>query len=45
MNPVQKVSFHVFDKLKNEIQKLIIRVCFYVNMKNQIQITGYDFHI
>ena len=35
---VPKAPFRIFDKLKNEIQKFIIRFCFYLNMKNGIQI-------
>ena len=42
---VPKEPFHIFDKLKNEIQKFIIRFCFYLNMKNGIQIIGYYFHV
>ena len=42
---VPKVPFHVFDKLKNEIQKFIIKFCFYHNMKNEIQIIDYYFHV
>ena len=42
---VSKVPFHVFDKLKNEIQKFIIKFCFYHNMKNEIQIIDYYFHV
>ena len=34
-----KVPFRVFDKLKNEIQKFMIRFCFYFNMRNESQIT------
>ena len=33
---VPKVPFRVFDKWKNEIQKFMIRFCFYHNMKNEI---------
>ena len=33
-----KVSFRVFDELQNEIQKIIIRFRFYLNMKNDVQI-------
>ena len=42
---VPKVLFRVFDTLKNEIQKFMIRFCFYLNMKNKIQITDYYFHV
>ena len=42
---VPKEPFHIFDKLKNEIQKFIIRFCFYLNMKNGIQIIDYYFHV
>ena len=40
-----KVPLRIFDKLKNEIKKFIIRFCFYNNMKNEIQIIGYYFHV
>ena len=40
-----KVPFHVFDKLKNEIQNFIVRFCFYLNMKNEIQIFYYYFRV
>ena len=33
-----KVSFHVFDELQNEIEKIIIRFRFYLKMKNDVQI-------
>ena len=42
---VPKVPFRVFDQLKNEIQNFIIRSCFYLNMKNKIQIIDYYFHV
>ena len=42
---VPKVAFHVFDKLKNEIQHFIIRFYYYLNMKNEIQIFDYHFHV
>ena len=42
---VPKVPFRVFDKLKNEIQKLITKFCFYHNMKSEIQIIDYYFHV
>ena len=42
---VPNVPFRVFDKLKNEIQEFIIRFCFYHNMKKQIQIIDYYFHV
>ena len=32
------MSFYIFDKLKNEIQKFMIIFCFYLDMKNEIQI-------
>ena len=41
---VPKVPFRIFDKLKNEIQKLMIRFCFYLNMKSKIQIIEYYFN-
>ena len=34
------MPFQVFDKLRNEIQNFIVRSCFYLNMKNEIQILG-----
>ena len=42
---VLKVPFPIFDKLKNEIQKFMIRFCFYLNKKNEIQIIDYYFHV
>ena len=42
---VTKVPFRVFDKLKNETQKFIIRFCFYHNMKNEIKIIDNYFHV
>ena len=41
---VPKVPFCVFDKLKNEIQKFMIRFCFFLNMENETQIIDYYFH-
>ena len=41
---VPKVAFRVFHKLKNEIQNCIVRFCFCLNMKNEIQIFRYHFH-
>ena len=40
---VPEVLFHVFDKLKNEIENVIVRFCFYLNMKNKIRIFDYHF--
>ena len=37
------MQFRVFDKLKNRIQKFIIRFWSYLNMKNEIQIINYYF--
>ena len=42
---VSKVPFRIFAKLKNEIQKFMIRFCFYLKMKNEIQIIDYYFHV
>ena len=42
---VPKVPFYFFDKLKNEIQNSILRFCFYFNKEDEIQITGYHFHV
>ena len=42
---VPKVPFHVFEKLENEIQKFIVRFCFYLNMKNEIQIFDNHYHV
>ena len=42
---VPKVPFRVFHKLKNEIQNFIVRFCFCLNMKNEIQIFDYHFHV
>ena len=42
---VPKVPFHVFNKVKNGIQKFIIRFCFYLNMKNKIEIIDYYFQV
>ena len=39
------MPFHVFDKLKNKIQNFILRFCFYIKMKNEVQIIGYYFHV
>ena len=33
----------VFDKLKNGIQKFVIRFWFYLNMKNERQTINYNF--
>ena len=41
---VPKVPFHVFDKLKNKIRNSILRFCFYLNAKNEIQVIDYHFH-
>ena len=43
--PVPKVRFRVFHRLKNEIQNFIVRFCFCLNMKNEIQIFYYHFHV
>ena len=42
---VPKVPFRVFDKLKKsqKIQNFILRFCFYLNMRNEIQIFNYYF--
>ena len=42
---VPKVPFWIFDKLKNEIQKFMIRFSFDLNMKNEIRIIDYYFHV
>ena len=42
---VLKVPFRIFDKLKNEIQKFMIRFSFDLNMKNEIRIIDYYFHV
>ena len=42
---VPKVPFHVFKKLENKIQKFIVRFCFYLNMKNEIQIFDNHYHV
>ena len=42
---VAKVSFRVFDKLKNEIQNSILRFCFYFITKNEIQIIYSHFQV
>ena len=34
---VPKKPFRVLDKLKNEIQNSLLRFCFYLNTKNEIQ--------
>ena len=39
---VPEMLFHVFNKLKNEIQNFIVRFCFYLNMKNKIQILEFS---
>ena len=41
---VPKVAFRVFHRFKNEIQNCIVRFCFCLNMKNEIQIFRYHFH-
>ena len=41
--PVSKVPFHVFHKLKNKIQNFIARFCFYLSMKNEIQMFKFYF--
>ena len=41
---VPKVAFRTFHKLKNEVQKFIVRFCFCLNMQNEIQIFHYHFH-
>ena len=38
-----KVSVRVFDKLKNENQEFMIRFCFYLNMKNEVEIIDFLF--
>ena len=38
-NPCTQSPFLVFDKLKNEIENFILRFCFHINMKNEIQIS------
>ena len=40
-----KVLFSIFDKLKKEIQNFILRFCFYLNKKNEIQIVDYFFQV
>ena len=42
---VPKVPFRFFDKLKHEIKKSILRLCFYFNKKDEIQITDYHFNV
>ena len=42
---VPKVPFRIFDKLKNEIQNSILRFCFHVNTKSEIQIINCHFHV
>ena len=44
MSPINN-CFRPFDKFKIEIQTFIFRFCFYLNMKNKIQITDYYFHV
>ena len=39
------MPFRVFDKLKKEFQKFMIRFCFYLNRENEIQIIDYYFHV
>ena len=36
---VPKVPSRVFDKMKNGIQVFMLRFCFYLNMRNEIEIT------
>ena len=43
--PVPKVLFCIFDKLENETQKFMKFICFYLNMKKEIQITDHYFHV
>ena len=40
-----KVHFGIFGKLKNQIQNFILRFCFQLNMKNEIQINDHYFRI
>ena len=40
-----KVLFSIFDKLKKEIQNFILRFCFYLNKKNEIQIVDYNYKV
>ena len=42
---IPKVPFCVSDKLKNKIQKFIIRFCFYLNITHEIQIIDYYFRV
>ena len=42
---VVKVLFSIFDKLKNKIQNSLIRFCFYLNTKYEIQTVDFHFHI
>ena len=44
-NQVPKVHFGIFGKLKNQIQNFILRFCFQLNMKNEIQINDHYFRI
>ena len=39
------MPFRIFDKLKNEIQKFMIRFSFDLNMQNEIRIIDYYFHV
>ena len=41
-NPCPKVPFRLFDKLKNDIRNFLL---IYLNMKNEIQIIDYYFHV
>ena len=43
-NPCTQSAIHVFEKLENEIQNFIVRFCFYLNIKNEIQIFDYHYH-
>ena len=40
-----KCHFMFLINWKNEIQKFILKFCFYHNMKNEIQIIDYYFHV
>ena len=44
-NPCIQSAISCCDKLKNEIQKFQIRLCFYFNMRNKIQINDMYFHV
>ena len=39
------LPFRVFDKLKKEIEIFMIRISFYLKMKNETQIIDYFFHV